>query len=508
VTADRRVLAISLDAADADLVLAWARAGELPVLGRLLREGARARLRSLGDVFPESVWGAVNTGTPLGHHGIYNWRYLRPGGYALAWAPNGRDAPFWSALRADQRALLVDVPYTAPLRDDRIVELVGWGQRGASLRASWPPELIDEVHERHGRYPDWLNMHFRRSERGDRRLLRALERMVDVRTRVVTELMRERPWSLCLACWWELHSAGHAFQRDVDPASWGHEPDRARRMGDALLRVYRAADRAVGELIDAAGPGCDVVVFSGMGLARNVAGEEALPRMLIRLGYQVPATPPARARPLHALRQSLPWSIRYRLHLRLSQEARERTMERMWLEGTDWERTRAFAEPGHGWVRLNVRGRQPRGIVAPGREYRELCDEIAAELLALEDADTGAPAVERVVHRDEFVCGPRAEEVPDLLVRWSSGGLLRALRHPRAGVVDENLADTPYTEHSGTGFALAAGPHVRAGASAEGEVVDLAPTLLALLGVSAPPSMTGTPLSGLLAGAASPPPRR
>ncbi len=507
-SSDRRVLAVALDAADANLVLGWARAGRLPVLGRLLEEGGTARLSSLGDVFPESIWPAINTGTPLGHHGIYNWRCLRPGTYAMAWAPNGRDPPFWSALGDGRPALVVDVPYTVPLRDDRITELIGWGQRGASLRASWPPDLMDGVLRRHGPYPQWTNMHFRRRERTDRRLQRTLERMAAVRTQVVGELMRERPWSLCLACYWEPHSAGHAFQRDHDPGSWGHEPGRAERMADGLLRVYRAADRGLGELIAAAGEGCDVVVFSGMGLARNLAGEEALPGMLVRLGYQVPAEQRARARPLHALRRALPWSVRHRLHLRLSQPARERMMERIWMESTDWERTRAFAEPGHGWVRINLRGREPQGVVTPGQEYDELCDEIAGELLQLEDADTGAPAVTRVVRRDELISGPRAREVPDLLVRWSSDRLLRALRHPRVGVARENLADTPYTEHSGEGFVVAAGPHVRAGANEAGDVADLGPTILALLGVAPPGGTVGAPLNGLLDRAPSPPPAR
>ena len=178
-------------------------------------------------------------------------------------------------------------------------------------------------------------------------------------------------------------------------------------------------------------------------------------------------------------------------------------MERLWLEATDWGSSRAYAEeePAVGFVHLNVRGRDPAGIVEPGGAYAALCDEIAGELLSLREVESGAPVVVEVLHRDELVSGPNAEALPDLIVRFSQERLIAAVRHPVLGVVSEDLPDTPYSEHTAEGFLVAAGPGVHPGAALEADLEDLAPTMLALLDVPVPPEMDGEPLAGLLSAA-------
>jgi predicted AlkP superfamily phosphohydrolase/phosphomutase len=502
-----RVLAIALDAAHGSLVLRWAEEGRLPSLHRLMSEGATVRLRSFADRFPESVWPSINTGCRPGAHGIYNWRCVRPRDYSLVWVPSRTHRqPFWRLLSGDgsdakRTAVLVDIPYCTPLRDDTVTELVGWGQRGASLRTSWPPDLMNRVVARHGSYPRWVEADYDRSAFSERRVLRALERLAGVRTGVILDLARDRPWDLCLACYWETHIALHSLYRYCDPGPWPHDERRARRVGDGLLRVYRAADAGIGRLIETAGGETDVVVFSGGGARPNTTGGRLLPRVLSALGYQVPARVPSRALPVHSLRAALPWSIRQWLHFRLPQSARARLMERLWLEAIDWSRTRAFAEsePGHGWIRINVRGREPEGTVDAGPEYERLRDEIANELLSLTNADTGTPAVVRVARREELFDGPHVDELPDLIVTWSQDALLRAAYHPRIGVIRDDLRDVPRTEHSGEGFVVASGPSIRSVEEAgSADVVDLAPTLLYLLGSAIPADMEGQVLEGIL----------
>jgi hypothetical protein len=77
--------------------------------------------------------------------------------------------------------------------------------------------------------------------------------------------------------------------------------------------------------------------------------------------------------------------------------------------------------------------------------------------------------------------------------------VLRRVRHPRLGVWEEDLRDVPYTEHSGEGFLVAAGPGIRPGASSQGVTEDVPATLLALTGVDPAAEMEGAPLAPLLA---------
>jgi predicted AlkP superfamily phosphohydrolase/phosphomutase len=503
-----RVLAIAMDAVDAQLALRWAGEGRLPTLAGLMAKGSTVRLRSPADHFPEAVWPTINSGCLPGKHGLYNWRCVRPGTQAMVYAPpRTYRQPFWRLLREGgvppgqgYRLLIVDVRKGAPLRDDRVTEVIGWGERAATLRESWPRELYGELVRRYGRYPRWLDNDFDRSCRSERRHLQTLEEKIPVRTALLSQLLRERPWDFCLTSYWEPHNAGHVFHRYLLPESWTYDERRAEYFGDALESVYRLVDEGIGQLIDVVPDATDVVVFSGYGFRPNSNGRELLPRVLTALGYQVPNAPPRSSWLLHTARAAFPLSVRSRVNRRLSVEARERVMTRMWVEATDWTRTRAVAEAewGQGWVRLNLRGREPLGTVEPGPEYDALCEEISDELRSLTNAETGAPAVAEVARTDAVFDGPHVGDLPDLVVRWNPDGLLRAVRHPRLGVFHEDLRHLPRSEHTGEGFLVAAGPSVRAGATAEGHVADIAPTLLELMHAAIPDDMDGRPLTEII----------
>jgi hypothetical protein len=94
-------------------------------------------------------------------------------------------------------------------------------------------------------------------------------------------------------------------------------------------------------------------------------------------------------------------------------------LARFHLQGVDWARTRAFTLPGHihGLVRLNLRGREREGIVDPA-EAEALIEEIASGLKSFTDPD-GSPSVAKVERVAEAISGPRVDELPDLVVRWS-----------------------------------------------------------------------------------------
>src|SRR4029079_19010450 len=67
------------------------------------------------------------------------------------------------------------------------------------------------------------------------------------------------------------------------------------------------------------------------------------------------------------------------------------------LAGTDWDRTTVFAIPGFytGFLRVNLRGREPRGIVEAAG-YLAMLDRVEADLRQVVDPITGAPAAERI----------------------------------------------------------------------------------------------------------------
>jgi hypothetical protein len=85
------------------------------------------------------------------------------------------------------------------------------------------------------------------------------------------------------------------------------------------------------------------------------------------------------------------------------------------------------------------------------------------------------------------------------MISWARDAFLRAVRHPRTGVVKESMHDVVATEHGADAFLIAAGPRIQPGATIEGAgIVDIAPTLLYLMGCPVPDDMEGNVLTGLV----------
>jgi predicted AlkP superfamily phosphohydrolase/phosphomutase len=165
----------------------------------------------------------------------------------------------------------------------------------------------------------------------------------------------------------------------------------------------------------------------------------------------------------------------------------------------DWSRTKAYSQGNFGQIFLNLKGRQPNGCVAPG-DARPLLDDLKAGLLAIPHPETGAPLVERVYEAEELYQGPNLPLAPDLTV------VLGDWRYRTIGLHDFTTnavispAFGPTGDHRMEGIFVGKGPAFRRGSAPgpDADLMDLAPTILELLGVPVPPDMDGRILSEVL----------
>ena len=107
-------------------------------------------------------------------------------------------------------------------------------------------------------------------------------------------------------------------------------------------------------------------------------------------------------------------------HLRPAVEADE--LPRLWA---DPQRSLCFPVANGlpvGGIRMNLEGREPAGLLEPGAEADRFCEQLAADLTALEDPRTGCRLIRRVARTAELYQGPHIDELPDLLVEWSDDG--------------------------------------------------------------------------------------
>jgi predicted AlkP superfamily phosphohydrolase/phosphomutase len=444
-----------------------------------------------------------------GQHGVYYPYQPRPG-YQLA-QHIGADqyaAPtFWQLADArGRRCLVYDIPETFPdagFRGRAIFDWGTWAWYGAPC--AQPSRLLKDLKRCFGIYPLGLEAKRLGLRSPDAALLQErLLRSMEYKGLTAQWLLERQEWDLAVLGFCEPHPAGHYL--------WPAAADTVERADEDLFRplfnVYAAIDRQLGALCDQLSEATTVIVVSGDGVCPNHCGWHLLPRVLERLGYTCPKTGGSSGLPrtsapslLGRMKDLLPPEGKRWIIDRLPWRLRDRLGAQLQAAAVDWSQTRAFTLPTdlEGCIRINLKGREPQGIVEPGTQYTELCQEIRAHLEELTNPADGARAVREIWIRDAVFPGDRQEHLPDLIVTWNTALPFAALASPRIGLVEGASPDPRPGTHSPDGFLLAAGAGIPRGYQGEGHLMDVAPTVLALLGLEPPAEMAGCPLTMLSA---------
>ena len=165
------------------------------------------------------------------------------------------------------------------------------------------------------------------------------------------------------------------------------------------------------------------------------------------------------------------------------------------LRSVDWDRTRAYSL-GLGGIYLNLRGREANGIVEE-EDARKVSGHIVKQLTGLRDSERERVAVRSVFTRDQVYRGPYASESPDMVVNFSEG--YRVSWETPLGGVPAGLFEDNVKKWAGDHMidpCLAPGVlFMNRGIVGDGAtMVDLAPTILAALGVPKGADMEGSAL--------------
>ena len=162
----------------------------------------------------------------------------------------------------------------------------------------------------------------------------------------------------------------------------------------------------------------------------------------------------------------------------------------------DWSGTSAYAV-GLGGIYLNLKGREHEGILEEGTEADRVRQAIQTGLAEIPDVLTQLPAVRSVSRREDLYSGSHLGDAPDLLVNFHPG--FRVSWQSARGGFANNLIQDNNRRWSGDhivdpeavpGILFMNQPAIHNHA----QIIDLAPTILNYLGVSAPESMEGKPL--------------
>lgn len=446
-----KTLIVLLDSADPVLIKKWAAEGKLPTIASMLERGAHRDIENLPGFGSSVFWASLFTGVDPSFHGRYYKDQPRPPSYAVdIFDKHFRSPPFWKRLEEEGRKVVVfDAPEAPVAGLQKGIEIYDWlSHRRDGPPGSSPPDLINDLMTRFGDDPlkGNANMAYRRGMSAEE-VARLCSERTEQRTLATKDILKSRDWDVYMVNYSEPHDIGHLVWHMHE----GGESATGNADDNPLLRCYRDADMAIGQLLPLMESDGKAFIVLGPGMEPRVTFNSFLPEILRAFqGKQRKST----KRLLSDATTRLIVSGILPEHFSETLKKLKRQVANKARHGAG---LRYFALPNNdnaGAVRISLRGREPDGLVEPGAEYDALCNEIGERLMAIRDATGEHPIVSEIIKIRSDYDGPNLDLLPDLFVVWNRNAETASIRSPDIGTLENTEFGVRSGDHTQLGMLI------------------------------------------------------
>ncbi len=310
-----------------------------------------------------------------------------------------------------------------------------------------PPSLAPRVRAVAGKHPFTGPVDASASAQVPEDLLDRCMDGVERRGQLIEHLLRKESPELFITVFSETHRASHLL--------WHTAPRAGNRPGPppppdspGLVDVFREVDRQMGRVLMLAGDEAAVLVFSLHGMQDT----RGVPLLLDPLFRAVKLATPVPEPGFSRLKRRTPTALKRFYHRLVPTRVRWDLATSGLTPRYDWSRTKAFPLPTdqHGWIRVNLKGRETEGIVERS-EYDRLCGEIERLLCDVRMED-GTPVVRGIVRTAPDYPAGIPGRLPDLVVHWAPAASAGSVRLPTPAIHCELGAPKLTGQHAPDGF--------------------------------------------------------
>ncbi len=488
-TQRKKVLIIGMDGFTWDIGRDLMAEGVMPNLARLVQQGCHGILRSVIPSETAPAWSSFQTGCRPGKTGIFTFhRYdpvqkrLRFNSYTDLAVPT-----LWElADQAGKKVVAINFPMTSPPPKINGVIIPGLLCPGLSAQTVHPSEVFEKYIACEGDYQIVDTTSFDSVPR----FIDQQIRVEKTRWKAAARIMKDFNWDLF---GFEIQSSDrvqHYLWSALDSNMPGHnQKDRKE-----VLRFYRCCDEIIGDLLAVAGSDVLTVLVSDHGFtalkgvfSSNVwLKEHGYLNLSKKRQWTDAKNKLKKQMPLLRVLAKMYGTIRQirKVHVEPEQETLTQLSTMIDLAGTSAFSLGAIAAVMY----LNVSQEQ----------RRPLAQKITRELLDKYGPGSACPVIAGISQGTEAFLGMNLENLPDLVLEFYEGffayvlptgsTIVRQPDHTKNGL---NFLGT----HSQRGVFLVQGAGVKAGGRYDGEIVDIAPTVLGYLGIPVPRHMDGRVLT-------------
>jgi len=224
---------------------------------------------------------------------------------------------------------------------------------------STEPDLVMPLRDRFGPYSDNLPISRLLTGTLDKDgLVDDFRVQAEWQAKAAVALVNEMDFRAVFLKWHGFDKFYHFFMQKIDPIGPGHDPAEFEHWEALHVRLMKVADDMVGTALDNLRDDTDLIVISDHGLMAS-RRSAWVNRLLAKHG-----------------------------HITYHKDAEGKVI-------IDWSRTRAFVS-GFLMLNVNLKGRDPEGIVEPGEDHERLKEELIELLRGWVDPETGLHVMQDV----------------------------------------------------------------------------------------------------------------
>lgn len=456
----QKVIVIGLDCATPQLLFDRYRK-DLPNISRMMEQGTWGKMRSTTPPITVPAWAAMTTSQDAGALGVYGFRSRKAGGgYQDMQISHGgmiHHKRVWDYIGDHGgRVGMLGVPQTFPVRPVNGMMVSCFLTPGTDSEFTYPHELRQEILDMVA--PDDYIFDFaNRTNEPPDKVLDIIYTMTRQRQKIFKHWVQHKPWDFLMMVEMGVDRIHHYLWHYMDPEHKLYTPGNPYEA--KILDYYREIDRFIGEVQELAPKETIFYIVSDHG-AKRMEGMFVINEWLMQNGYltlkQFPSTPTS--------------------------------IERC---DVDWSKTKAWAWGGfYSRLFLNIKGREPQGIVEP-HEVDALLNELREKLLTVKGPN-GEALHHEIYKPHELYKNPQGD-VPDMLIFWGD------LFWKCAGTVgyhslyiDKDDRGLDFGVHDWHGVFIKCNPTQHGSGEREGiDIRDVTPTILSDYGIPPTPDMQG-----------------
>lgn len=503
---NNKIFIFGIDGGTFDIIKPLVHRGDLPNIASLLKVGANSELASTVPPITAPAWVSFMTGKNPGKHGIFHFIGHTHDSYSgkILSASDIKAKSLWSILSEHgKKLILINIPITFPPKEINGILIPGIGTPPDAQSFTYPQGIYDELLYKIGDYKVdyWDERVFNDSNPSKElidELIENLNYMTLKRTEAALYLTKEYQWDLCMVVYVLTDRLQHLLWGLMDERHPGHDLRLARHFKESIWDGYKKVDEAMGTILREIGDDVSVIVMSDHGFGplyksffvNNWLLQKGFLKLRRTVPWRLQVTRPSVQRILSKLRLGFLTGFFPEKVNRFS-VPKLKMVPKRWADLIDWTKTKVYAADTLG-VSINMKGREPHGIIGQGEEFEALLQKVEEELYSLRDPETGELVVDEVARKEKVYSGQYTGEAADLLFAMKDLSYL-----PYPGRIDSKmLFGKPANNWSGThrfnGILILKDPRIKRDFTlSRSSILDIAPTILYLFGLPVPKDMDG-----------------